>query len=188
MRDRNSSAKSMKTNLRSKRVIKTDYTFGINQIKLAVATELRLEGYSTIIFDKIIEGCGRKVRIHVYCEDDLGMGEAVYCVNETHGMNLEEVSDVIKLIKAGLAKDEVDCTVSLAFPLSLLRKASALIRLVPKVYMVDEDGRVWVHYPWSGTRRIEFLINNIILGESIEGDSWSSAVNTQMRPQPYYII
>lgn len=125
---------------------KISFTPTLNQLKLSIAMELKSEGYSTIVFDKLIETCGRIVRAHVYCEDELGLRMAVYCINKPSQVRPNEILDVIELIKSSVE----DCDVALAFPLTLLRKAEVLIGLTGKVYMLDSDGRVWIHYHWNG--------------------------------------
>jgi hypothetical protein len=58
------------------------------------------------------------------------------------------ILDIVDLIGRGIK----DCEAALAFPLALLPKAKVLIGLTRRVYLVDDEGRVWVHHPWSGLR------------------------------------
>jgi len=170
---------------------KANSTLTMNQLKLSVAMELRLEGYGSIVFDKMVEVCGRRARIHVYYEDDVHVGEAVYCINNPRRVNPKEVFEVLEIIRTWLARNSIDCVVSLAFPLSLLPKVKALIGLTPKVYMVDEEGRVWIHHPWGNVRRTEISMDDPIIEEDeeyMENSDQFSAMNTQMRKQPYYVV
>lgn len=121
----------------------------MNQLKLAVAMELRYEGYNKIVFDKIIEVNNRKIQIHVYCEDELESRVAVYCVNRADRIRPNDIMDIVDLIGRGVE----DCDVAIAFPLILLPKAKILIGLTRKVYLLDNDCRVWVHYPWNVIRK-----------------------------------
>lgn len=126
--------------------VKADSTPTMNQLKLAIATELKSEGYNIVMFDKPIEACGRRTIAHVYCEDNLRLRIAVYCINRPSQVRPDEILDTIELIKNSVE----DCDVALAFPLALLPKARVLIGLTSRVYILDDDGRVWVHYPLNG--------------------------------------
>ncbi|MBS7659644.1 MAG: hypothetical protein QXQ94_11560, partial [Candidatus Bathyarchaeia archaeon] len=50
-----------------------------------------------------------------------------------------------------------DCEVTLVFPLSLLSRASAIIGMTSRIFAVDHEGRVWVHYPFEDTRLVKAL-------------------------------
>ncbi|MEM3588169.1 MAG: hypothetical protein QXO71_12725 [Candidatus Jordarchaeaceae archaeon] len=128
-------------------------TLTLNQLKLAVALELRSEGYENIVFDKVIECFGRKIRIHIFAEDELGSRIAVHCVNRTADMNPRAIFDLIHSIRSNVE----DCEVTLVFPLSLLSRASAIIGMTSRIFAVDHEGRVWVHYPFEDTRLVKAL-------------------------------
>lgn len=115
-------------------------TLTLNHIKLAVAMELRADGYGTIVFNRVLGTYDRRIRVHVYCEDELAQRLAVYSVNKPCQVKPNDVLDVISAIGKGIR----DCDVAIAFPTSLLPKAEALIGMTNNVFMVDDSGRVWV--------------------------------------------
>ncbi|MEM1666171.1 MAG: hypothetical protein QXW12_02340 [Nitrososphaerota archaeon] len=57
-------------------------------------------------------------------------------------MRVDKVFEVVDIISRG------GYEAALAFLLNLLNKATEVIGLTRRVFMVDQDGRVWVHYPW----------------------------------------
>ncbi|MDW8024235.1 MAG: hypothetical protein RMJ15_11000 [Nitrososphaerota archaeon] len=117
----------------------------MNQLKLCIAMELKSEGFSTVVFDKLLEVYDRRIKVHVYGEDELGLRIAVYCVNRPCHVKPNEILDIVNLIRSGIE----DCDVALAFPLVMLDRAKVLIGLTSKVYMIDDDGKVWVHHLWN---------------------------------------
>jgi hypothetical protein len=162
------------------RETKTGPRLTINQLKLSIAMELKCEGYSTVIFDKLIEACGRKIRVHVYCEDELGLRMAVYCINKSSQIKPHEIFDIVELVRNGVE----DCDVALAFPLALLPKAQVLIGLTTRVYTLDDYGRVWIHYPSNNIHRKTSWIDQDLTNP--EADEGIEALNgfvatTQMR-------
>jgi len=127
--------------------------FTLNQLKLCAASEFRAEGFD-VTFDRVIELSGRRIRFHVYCEDVLGTRVAAICVNEVNDARIREVFDVIDSVR--FSGEDIEVVV--CFPISLLNRARVLIGITPRVFMVDCDGRVWVHYPWQGVRRAKITI------------------------------
>jgi len=160
-------------------------TLTLSQIKLAVALELRAEGFETISFDRVVEFGGRKVRVHVLCEDEDGVRLAVYCIHRANRMDPHEVFAAINAIRNGIE----DCTVALAFPLALLPRASPIIGMTSRVFMVDSKGRVWNHYPWQGSRLIDVFREaeeNLLKGEEEDEDP-PAIVDQGTRPRVFYI-
>ncbi|MEM3640569.1 MAG: hypothetical protein QXH37_01410 [Candidatus Bathyarchaeia archaeon] len=76
---------------------KADSTPTMNQLKLAIATELKSEGYNIVMFDKPIEACGRRIIAHVYCEDNLGLRIAVARAALTDRIRLDPMKFLISL-------------------------------------------------------------------------------------------
>jgi len=122
-------------------VKKNGNNISISQLKLAVALELSVEGYDTIVFDRIISAHGRKMKVHVYCEDEIGTRVAVLCLNKSEELKPSEVFEAIEFIESHIE----DCRVALALPIALLPRAGDIIGLTGRVYLVDFEGRVWVH-------------------------------------------
>jgi hypothetical protein len=149
----------------------------MNQLKLAIAMELRFEGYNKILFDRIVEVDGQKIQIHVYCEDPLESRVAVYCVNRADQIRPNNIMDIVDLIERGVD----DCDVALAFPLSLLPKAKILIGLTRKVYLLDDDGRVWVHYPCNDLHKRTSCAN--LSSASVEGSEDYEMIDGQTETQ-----
>jgi hypothetical protein len=116
-------------------------------LKLAVALELRSEGYSRISFDRPIESCVGKVRIHVLGEDELGLRMAVYCISREHELNPNDVLDIVTAIQQSISDDG---DVAIAIPIDLLEKAGEIFGMTPKVFLVDYDMRVWVYTHYHG--------------------------------------
>ncbi|MEM2825576.1 MAG: hypothetical protein QXG94_04380, partial [Candidatus Bathyarchaeia archaeon] len=69
--------------------------------------------------------------------------------------------------------------------------ATEVIGLTRRVFMVDQDGRVWVHYPWQGSRLIEVFKEAEETLLEKEKDEYMPTIkgqSTQMRgPDPFYI-
>jgi len=122
-----------------------------NALKLAAALELRSEGYSRISFDRPIESCVGKVRIHVLGEDELGLRMAVYCINREHELDPNEVLDIVTAIQQNIGDDG---DVAIAIPINLLDKAREIFGFTPRVFLIDYEMRVWVHSHAGGVTRI----------------------------------
>jgi len=122
-----------------------------NALKLAAALELRSEGYSRISFDRPIESCVGKVRIHVLGEDELGLRMAVYCINREHELDPNEVLDIVTAIQQSIGDDG---DVAIAIPITLLNKAEEIFGMTPKVFLVDAGMRVWVYTHLGGVTRM----------------------------------
>lgn len=169
---------------RSSRRRKAGHTLTLNQIKLAVAMELKADGYSTIVFDRVLNYSDRKFKVHVYCEDELGQQLAVYCLNKPCQVKPNDVLDIINAI----GNEVMDCDVAIAFPTSLLPKAEVLIDMTSSVFMVDDSGRVWVHHPWSGMRGVAVqtpLVSCGIDAEDEEHDMSGMAIRSSQMQLPY---
>lgn len=159
-------------------------TLTIDQIKLGVAFELKCEGYDYIVFDRIVECNGRRIRVHVYCEDEFGSRLAVYCINKVAHMDPGAVFTIINSIRESID----DCEVALAFPVNMLRRASQIIGLAAKVFAVDEDDRVWIHYPFEDTRLTKVLREAFEEVGGDEDDKSISIIGSQTtRLRPFYI-
>jgi len=158
----------------------------MSQLKLSVALELKSEGFSTIVFDKLIDVCGRRIKVHVYCEDELGLRVAVYCINSIGQVRPNEISSIVELIRQNVD----DCEVALAFPMALFPKAEVLIGLTSRVYMLDEGGRVWVHYPWSvHSRASSVQLDHENLEDDVCAQDFEPFEGTLERTQmqPFYV-
>ncbi|MCX8153614.1 MAG: hypothetical protein N3E52_04180 [Candidatus Bathyarchaeota archaeon] len=114
----------------------------MTQLKLSIAMELRSEGYSKVFFDKVIEAFGRKARVHVLAEDELGCSLAVICMNKPGELDLGGLSDAVEVVQRSLGEDG---EVAIAIPVGLLGKARKIFGITRKVFLVDEELRVWTH-------------------------------------------
>jgi len=174
---------SNKSSYKRKEKVRQKSSLTLSQIKLSVALELKAEGYENVFFDEVVEFKGRRAKAHVFCEDEDGFCLAVYCINRADLIRVDKVFEVVDIISRG------GYEAALAFPLNLLNKATEVIGLTRRVFMVDQDGRVWVHYPWQGSRLIEvFKETEETLLEKDEYMPTIKGQSTQMRnPDPFYI-
>jgi len=160
-------------------------TLTLSQIKLAVALELRAEGFETVVFDRVVEFGGQRVRVHVLCEDEDGFCLAVYCVNRAELMKVERVFEVVNIMS------RCGYDVAIAFPLTLLERAAEIIGMTNRVFMVDSEGRVWIHYPLLGSRIVEVFRETKEAIMDKEGDEEAPTTEnqgTQLRNlSPFYI-
>jgi len=123
-------------------------------IKLAVALQLRSEGYDEIAFDKPIDTCVGRVYIHVLAEDPLELKVAVYCINKVEEINPNRLLDIVTAIQQIIGDDG---DVAIAMPINLLSKAGQIFGMTPRVFLVDYEMRVWVytHYHSGVTRALK---------------------------------
>jgi len=113
-------------------------------MKLAVALQLKVEGYESVVFNKVVKVGGKSVVIDVFAEDCLGSMVAVYCVNRTDKAEEGHLNDVACTILDGLGEE---CLIAFAYPLRLVGLVRNAIGLANRIYMVDDEGRVWRHDP-----------------------------------------
>jgi hypothetical protein len=113
-------------------------------MKLSVALNLCLEGYDEVTFNKRFGTGSRQVCVHVFAEDTVGSKVAVYCISRTELAKRDSLVDVVYRIADYV---DGDCQIAVAIPLRLLNMVHEIKDVVYRIYMVDEDGRVWVHDP-----------------------------------------
>ncbi|MEM3627589.1 MAG: hypothetical protein QXZ25_06140 [Candidatus Bathyarchaeia archaeon] len=117
-------------------------SLNMNQLKLSIALELRSEGFNKVFLDKVFEAFGRKVRVHVFAEDELGECLAVICVNKVGGLDPVGLSDAVEAVQRALGEDG---DVAIAIPISLLDKAGGIFGITRRMFLVDGELRVWTH-------------------------------------------
>jgi len=120
----------------------TGKSIALDALKLAVALELRLQGYTHITFNEPIRTCNGQVLVHVFGEDDLGLSIAVYCINRPEKLNPGKLMDIVEAIQRKIGPDG---DVVLALPVDLLEKVDNIYGLTPKLFIVDRNLRVWVN-------------------------------------------
>ena len=113
-------------------------------MKLSVALDLCLEGYDSVMFTRCIKAGRKHVRVHVFAEDTLGSRVAVYCIHRPEQAGRNHLQDVVYTIVDGLGDD---CQIAIAIPINLMDVVNGVAEHVYRIYMVDENGRVWVHDP-----------------------------------------
>ncbi|MGB9959863.1 MAG: hypothetical protein ACPLKQ_05020 [Candidatus Bathyarchaeales archaeon] len=148
----------------------------MNQLKLAIALELKAEGYSAIIFDKVIETKKGKVRVHVFGEDTLGV-LAVVCINRLEQLNLSSLVDSVEGIQQVLGEDG---DVAIAMPMHLINKADDIFGITGKVYLVDNAFRVWTHLCDNAYTK---MIKHVILSQQQLTLSEKNGENLQIKLQ-----
>jgi|GEM_PF-2698208 len=126
---------------------RTTAAMPLNELKLAIALELKLEGYTYITFDKVVDIDYAKARVHVLAEDELGLSLAVICINRSENLDPNTLLDLVSDVQRKLGED---CEVAIAIPLALLDKAADVFGFTPRMFMVDNKFRVWVHYGRHG--------------------------------------
>jgi hypothetical protein len=117
-------------------------TIPLSELKLSVALELKLEGYDHITFDKVIDINSTKAWVHVLAEDELGLSLAVICINRPGNLDPNALLDLVSAVQRKLGED---CEVAVAIPLTLLNKAADIYGLTPRIFLVDDKLRVWIH-------------------------------------------
>ncbi|MGQ9691457.1 MAG: hypothetical protein ACUVQY_09405 [Thermoproteota archaeon] len=123
-------------------VARTKPTISLISIKLALAVELRLEGYTRIEFDRVVVENGLRVPVHVLAEDEIGNRLAIYCIHNPEGLRPEEVLEAVATIQRQIGQDG---EVVIAIPISLLDVAGDIFGLAPRIFAVDNELRVWSH-------------------------------------------
>lgn len=128
--------------LHNKQDYNVDFSLTMNQLKLSIALELRSEGFNKVFFDREVEAFGRKVKVHVLAEDELGGCLAVICVNRVGGLDPVSLSDAVEVVQRALGED---ADVAIAMPINLLNKAKEIFGITRKMFLVDGELRVWTH-------------------------------------------
>lgn len=116
-------------------------TLTLDAIKLAVALELKLNGYTYITFDKTINMYGKKAKIHVTAEDELGVRYAVICINNPAKLDPDELIDMIRAIQPEVGDGG---EVAIAIPIDLIDEAKDVFGLTRRMFLVDYELRVWI--------------------------------------------
>ena len=116
----------------------------LETMKLSVALDLCLEGYDSVMFNRCIKAGRKHVRVHVFAEDTVGSRVAVYCIRRPEQAGRNHLHDMVCTIVDGLGDD---CQIAIAIPINLMAAVSEIAEHVYRIYMVDEDGRVWLHDP-----------------------------------------
>ena len=116
----------------------------VETLKLAVAFELYLEGYDTVVFNRTVKSGDNRVRVHVFARDTLGSCVAVYCIHRPEQAGQEHLQSVVCTIVDGVGDD---CRIAIAIPINLMYVVNEVAEHVYRIYMVDENGRVWIHDP-----------------------------------------
>jgi len=116
----------------------------LETMKLSVALDLCLEGYDIVMFNRCIKTGRKHVRVHVFAEDTVGLRVAVYCIHRPEQAGRDHLQDVVYTIVDGLGDD---CQIAIAIPINLMDVVNGVAEHVYRIYMVDENGRVWVHDP-----------------------------------------
>ncbi|MGB9841405.1 MAG: hypothetical protein ACPLKZ_01640 [Candidatus Bathyarchaeales archaeon] len=127
-------------NVKTKNKAHSKRALTLDDIKLAVALDLKLNGYVHITFDRPILVHGRKEKIHIHAEDDLGISYAVICISSPAKLDPNSIIDAVSAIQAEIG---VEGEVAVAIPISLLDKAKDLFGLTRQMFMVDGELRVW---------------------------------------------
>lgn len=118
----------------------THRSLTLDDIKLAVALDLKLNGYVHIKFDKPILVHGRKEKIHIHAEDDLGISYAVICISSPAKLDPNSLIDVLSAIQAEIGEEG---EAAITIPIHLLDKAKDLFGLTRQMFLVDYELRVW---------------------------------------------
>jgi hypothetical protein len=116
----------------------------LETMKLSVALDLCLEGYDSVMFNRCIKAGRKHVRVHVFAEDTVGSRVAVYCIRRPEQAGRNHLHDMVCTIVDGLGDD---CQIAIAIPINLMYVVNEVAEHVYRIYMVDENGRVWIHDP-----------------------------------------
>jgi len=114
----------------------------MSQLKLAIAMELRAEGFYKVVFDEVVEDGGRKVRVHVLGDDEVGLRLAVICINRADRLVVGSLADDVEAVQRALGED---CEVTIAIPITLLDKAGEIFGITSRIFLLDTEYRVWTH-------------------------------------------
>jgi len=151
-------------------------------LKLAVALQLKQEGYVEIVFDKPVEAYGKQVRVHVFAEDELGARVVVWCITKAFQIRHDHLAEIFDIIKTELG---LDCRIAIAIPISLMGYVDGLIGLTYRIYMLDMTGKIWVHDAvWPRTRTLPVID---LVEESSEGVMESRAFQSRQTTSNFYI-
>ncbi|MEM3955289.1 MAG: hypothetical protein QW424_00865 [Candidatus Bathyarchaeia archaeon] len=144
----------------------------IETLRLAVTLVLRLSGYTSVEFDKIISVRERKILVPVYAEDGGKNRIAVWCITKASGHELEVLSEVSKLLR------RINCPVAVAIPIGLAGSLNRLLRVTSHIFMLDGEGCLWLY---SGLR---LPADMFVKG----GDDYASRIHGACSDKnPYYI-
>lgn len=156
-------------------------------LKLAVALELKAEGYKHIKFDKIVESNCSKVKIHVLGEDELGIRLAVLCINRLEGLNISGLTEAVEVVQRAIGEDG---DVAIAIPIVLLEKANDIFDVTDRVFLVDTEYRVWTYSSDSAyTKVIKYaMLRQHELSLSEKDDEKSNIAGGQQDTRITYVI
>lgn len=129
--------KPAKTSRRSLQCIK-------ESARLAIALQLKIEGFEIVVFNRAVEAGENSIIVDVFAEDCLGSRMAVYCISSAKEAEEGYLNDVACSI---LDEFGEDCLIAFAYPLRLIRFVGNAIGLANRIYLIDDEGRVWLHEP-----------------------------------------
>jgi len=151
-------------------------------LKLAVALQLKQEGYVEIVFDKPVEAYGKKVKVHVFAEDEIGARVVVWCITKASQIKYDYLAEIFDIIKNELGSE---CIIAIAMPISLIGYVDGLIGLTYRIYMLDLTGKIWVHDAvWPRTRILPVIE---LMKESSDGVMESKAFPSHQATSNFYI-
>ena len=157
-------------------------TVSMAALKLTVALQLKQEGYVEVVFDKPVESYGRRVRVHVFAEDELGARVVVWCITKASQIKYDYLAEIFDIIKNELGSE---CIIAIAMPISLIGYVDGLIGLTYRVYILDMTGKIWVHDAvWPRTRILPVIE---LVKESSEGVMESRAFPSRQATSNFYI-
>lgn len=155
--------------MKDKQIPKKEKTeLSATTLKLAVALQLKIEGYETVVFNKDIKTGSKSVVLDVFGEDYVGSTIAVYCVTKAKKAEERHLNDVACAILDGLGED---CLIAFAYPLKLISLVRNAIGLANRIYLIDGEGRVWCHYlgtPQYYTRPTRITMDELEMGATAQ--------------------
>ena len=151
-------------------------------LKLAVALQLKQEGYVEVVFDKPVESYGKRVRVHVFAEDELGARVVVWCITKAFQIKYDYLAEIFDIIKNELGSE---CMIAIAMPISLMGYVDGLIGLTYRIYMLDLTGKIWVHDAVRPHTKTMSFIG--LLEEPSEGSMENSAFRNRQTSSNFYI-
>ena len=151
-------------------------------LKLAVALQLKQEGYVEVVFDKPVESYGKRVKVHVFAKDELGARVVVWCITKAFQIKYDYLAEIFDIIKNDLGSE---CMIAIAMPISLIGYVDGLIGLTYRVYMLDMTGKIWVHDAvWPCTRILPVIE---LVKEASDGVMKSGAFPSRQATSNFYI-
>lgn len=115
-----------------------------DSMRLGIALQLKLEGYETVAFNRVVEGERGRFIVDVFAEDCFGNQVAVFCVLTANEANEGRLNDLAITVVDALGDD---CFIAIAFHLRLINFVKNAIGIANWIYLVDHHGRVWRHDP-----------------------------------------